>query len=136
MRNSKETLEKIRFHKERAEGIKIAIKKLEGELAVENRLILSLDEARSARLAKAKFKKTVEHRVRAQDQVVCALRELDATSHAGDICRQMKKYGINIHGSEFANLYIDHVRADKRVIIKEINSTLFEYSLREWNGKK
>ena len=99
-------------------------------------MIKSLDEARSARLVKAKFKKTVLHRVRSQDQVVCALREIGKTSHAGDICRQMKKYGVNIHGSQFAGLYIEHVRADKRVIIKEVNSTLYEYSLREWNGKK
>lgn len=132
MKNSKETLDKIKFHKEKAEGLKEMIKKLEGELAVENRLIKELDDARTHRINTAKFKKNIAEMVRKQDLVVSALRIIGSPATAGPICDQLALVGIKCHNSEFATMFLPHVRQDKRIKITQVNASKNEYALNEW----
>lgn len=132
MKNSKETLDRIKCHKEKAENIKEKIKKLEGKLAVENRMIKELDEARTQRINKGKFKKSVAEMVRKQDLVVNALRIIGTPATAGPICDQLALVGVKCHSSKFATLFLPHVRQDKRINITKVNASKNEYSLNEW----
>ncbi len=134
MRNSKETLEQIRYHKGKSAELRKKIKALGGELVMHNRLARELDEVRTERLKKKHFRASMARRIQNQDLVVGALRMIGEPTTAGQICHEMEKSGIECHVAMFACRYLDDIRLDRRVIVTPVNARKNEYSLREWKG--
>ena len=132
MRNTKDNLVLIKHHKNCVSEIKIQINKLEGELALHNRVIKELDMVRQNHKKKIRFRKNVADMVRKQDLVVTALRTIGKPVSASDICNELKNLGFHCHNSEFATKFLAYVQEDKRVVIKKINASKNIYALREW----
>lgn len=136
MKNTKETLQKIRYHKKQADILKSEIKRLSGELAFHNRKAKELDEVRLHWSKVSRFKKRVEILSKKQDLIVNALRLLKVPSTAGPICDELKKVGIECRSDQFISRYGEAVRQDQRVFINSINASKNEYSLVEWDSNQ
>lgn len=138
MNNSKENLDQMRVLKDEIQKLELVKQNADIRIQKAKREIEALNESKKEWLRKAAWKKKLEHQARLQTQIINALREIGKPCVSGLICDKMNKsVGSDMyHGTTFITIFGEAVKNDKRIIIKELNATKFEYSLREWQNEK
>lgn len=132
-----EQTEEIKNLKERLEHWERTRDDAEMEAQKCRKRLRELDEKSKQAIKKAAFRRALLAKTNKQDQIVHILRQIGKTTTAGPICVQLKKhYGVDVHNSEFAAKYLEVIKDDDRVVVRVINATKNEYSLKEWGGKK